>query len=565
MITFTNPRPWAHQLNFNSTQTGDITGWANGTALSAARRGQGVLVTNSKVYLIGGFNGLNPITTIYSATINGSGVIGSFSTYGQSLPSSRANVGVALTRDRVYIIGGISNSSDAESTTVYTATIATDGTLGALSAAGSLDTTLSEVTTFIYNNYLYAVGRRDISAAIINSDGTLGTWESKGALDFFRAGRAVWWTGTRLYVWGGSADEMCRYATPTVEGNFTTWNNATSTANYSYRAQCAVVEDFVYLFGGDNDSGTSNSAVYRAPIDSSGVVGSWTTQTSIGLAMHSSALAITSANIYLLGGRTGTTDITTVRYAAFSGGFNNYQDKSYITTNDIVLNSPKESIVMTGGPGKYASISISQAMSGTIMTGSTYDTRASYIEAEFESWQFDGKTGSALDVDFELFECNATGYLNIFAQVQGDFEVFQCDSNSGAVLEDSFELMTADGVARIDLRADIESQFELFEMTGELSWSINAQIEAAFVNFTCDGEATKKDSNQLSGAFELFTCSGEIQKVKACTIDASFIPFSCTGAVSTSIGSDIDASFENFICDGFINRTYEFESIKYVR
>lgn len=563
MITFVASAPWSDQRVINSSQSAALATWSAGGVLSTARRDQGVLVTNSRVYLIGGFNGANPTTTVYEATIDGSGVIGSFSTSSVSLPAARASIGVALTRNRAFFIGGINNSADTESNVIYTATIGTDGVLGTISATTSLPDVLSEVDTFVYNGSLYAVGRRYIYAAPINEDGTLGTWEAKGDLDFNRPGRVIWWTGTRLYVWGGSADEMSRYSVPS-DGSFGTWNNGPSTADFAYRASCIQTSNTIYLFGGDGDNSTSKSAVYRASI-TNGVVGSFTTDTSLNVARDSAAVAVTSTRAYLLGGRTDTTFLTSTSYASFSGGFNNYLTKSFEVTNDIVVSSPREVITATGGPLTIGVMTVRSPKESIVSAGSAYDTRAAYVIAEFENWEMEANSGASLESEFELFECTIQGSTVIHGDISGSFELLQCDSYSGAAMEGNIEEWIASGESHIDVKASMEAQFEFFDMAGEISWSIQAQLEDSFVKFTCDGVISKKDANIMTGDFELFECSGEISKVKRATIDAAFIPFSCTGSAYTSVDSVLEAAFEAMVCEGEINKSTAFESIKYVR
>ena len=78
-------KPWKQQYHFNTSQTGDITGWTTGPSLPGNVVYSQAIVTNGRVYLLGGHNGSGYIATIYTAPINSDGTLGSWTT-GPSLP-----------------------------------------------------------------------------------------------------------------------------------------------------------------------------------------------------------------------------------------------------------------------------------------------------------------------------------------------------------------------------------------------------------------------------------------------------------------------------------------------
>ena len=66
-----NGKPWRQQYAFNTQQSTDITGWTTGTSLPATVYYSQAIVTKNRVYLLGGVvNGTNS-STVYTAPFTG--------------------------------------------------------------------------------------------------------------------------------------------------------------------------------------------------------------------------------------------------------------------------------------------------------------------------------------------------------------------------------------------------------------------------------------------------------------------------------------------------------------
>jgi hypothetical protein len=72
------------------------------------------------VYLLGGYNGSAYVSTVYTAPINSDGTLGTWTT-GTSLPGALSHSQAIVTKNRVYLLGGYNGS--AYVSTVYTAPI----------------------------------------------------------------------------------------------------------------------------------------------------------------------------------------------------------------------------------------------------------------------------------------------------------------------------------------------------------------------------------------------------------------------------------------------------------
>lgn len=199
--------------------------WAATTSLPGPLRYSQALVTNKRVYLIGGHDGTSYLSTTYNAPINADGTIGAW-VLGTSLPAGLGHTKAIITKNRVYILGG-SNAPNTSLSVVYTASISADGVIGDWTTAASLPGILSVTSHIVTKNRVYLIGGHTtgvyvstVYTAPINFDGTLGTWT----------------TGTSLPVPIG-------------------------------HSKAAIVKNKVYLFSG-NISGVDSAAVYSANISS---------------------------------------------------------------------------------------------------------------------------------------------------------------------------------------------------------------------------------------------------------------------------------------------------------
>ena len=331
-----NGQAWRQQYSFNSSQSTDITGWVPGTSLPGALGYSQAVVTKNRVYLLGGYTGSAYVTTVYTAPINSDGTLGTWTT-GTNLP---VNAGqgfsqVLVTNSRVYLIGG-QNGATSILSTVYSSPINSDGTLGTWVADSNTPTPTWDAQAISTNSRAYVLGGSDGSAyistvytALINSDGTLGTWTTASSLPGILGNSQAVVTKNRVYLLGGQVAfggvrVSTVYTAPiNSDGTLGTWTTGTSLPDAWEYSQAVVTKNRVYLIGGVNLS-AYQSTVYTAPINSDGTLGTWTTGTNLPTALGGHQLIVTNSKIYTLGGNNGTSVISSVYYASFSGGYNDY-------------------------------------------------------------------------------------------------------------------------------------------------------------------------------------------------------------------------------------------------
>ena len=328
--TYINHRPWVQQYRFNEEILADITGWAAGTSLPGALSASKAVITKNRVYLLGGYN----TSTVYTAPINVDGTLGAWEA-GTSLPAALSNSSLIVTKNRVYLLGGKSGSSAVA--TVYTAPIDEDGIIGTWDTAPSLPGILQSSSAVVTKNRVYLLGGyadaavATVYTAPINEDGTVGTWETAPSLPGVLHLSSEIVTKDRVYLLGGhngSGPVATVYTAPINEdGTLGTWATGTGLPAIRNSASVVVTKNRVYFIGGWATSQSVNT-VYTAPINEDGTLGTWATGTNIPGNLGTSQAIVTSSRIYLLGGQV-TGLVATVYTAPFPGGKNDYSDDSY--------------------------------------------------------------------------------------------------------------------------------------------------------------------------------------------------------------------------------------------
>lgn len=322
-------QPWRQQYDINDTQNADITDWSTNINLPGVLIRSQAIVTKNRVYLLGGNNGSSYVATVYTAPINEDGTLGSWTT-GTSLPGLCGNSQPVVTKNRVYLLGGYHTGF---SSTVYTAPIISDGTLGSWTTASSLPSLCGNSQAILTKNRVYLMGGNNgatylsaVYTATINSDGTLGAWTTGTALPGGLSITQAVVTKNRVYLLGGSNGTQFAtvYTTPiNGDGTLGTWTTGTSLPIAIANSQSVITKNRVYLLGG-LVTGTRSASVYSAPINADGTLGTWTTGTSLPTTMVYNQAVTVKDKIYLLGGQINGVNSSAIYVGSFSGGLSDY-------------------------------------------------------------------------------------------------------------------------------------------------------------------------------------------------------------------------------------------------
>lgn len=138
-------------------EDGTLGTWYSCPSLPGGRHSASILPTKNWVYLIGGNSGSTSVNTVLRAPLLPTGLIGDWSTYG-TIPAQRQESRIVSSGGRVYLLGGGTSSSSGTANTVYSATINGDGSLGSWGTNTNLAEATRNAFIFITNSRLYICG-----------------------------------------------------------------------------------------------------------------------------------------------------------------------------------------------------------------------------------------------------------------------------------------------------------------------------------------------------------------------------------------------------------------------
>lgn len=325
-------KPWKQQYGFNEELASDLDLWTTETNLPTGIAHSQAVLTKNRVYLIGGANAGGRLSSVYTAPIESDGTLGAWS-LAASLPGVRGSAQLVVTKDRIYLFGGTNSAGNATSI-VYTASINPDGTLGAWTSTTPLPGALEFSQAIITKNKIYLLGGNTTgyvttvyTASVNEVNGVIGAWSVGTPLPVGLARSQVITTKDRIYLLGGLGasgySSVIYTAVVNADGSLGSWVSAGNLPVQVAGSQAIVIKDKVYLLGGALSGGYSN-LVYSAPINADGTLGTWSTSVNTlpGTIGYSQAI-VTSSKVYLLGGYIGSY-LNTVYSSDFNGGSNDY-------------------------------------------------------------------------------------------------------------------------------------------------------------------------------------------------------------------------------------------------
>jgi hypothetical protein len=359
-----NGQPWRLQHDFNATASNTLGPWTLGGNLPGAVINAQVIVTNSRVYILGGDLGGARSARVYTAIVNANGSLGAWTT-STPLPVAISFSQVVVAKDRVHLLGG--SITGTKTANVYTSVIATNGTLGPWTLGTSLPTATENSHAVIIKNKVFLMsGVSNLGAAVlvhtseIQPDGTLGTWfPTSTPLPANVMNAQVIATDNWLYIIGGfenwSPSKKVRRAAINPDATIGTWTNQTNLPVALTFSNSVVTQNRVYLLTGEiswNDS----SVTYSAPINPDGTIGTWVLGASLPVTVARSHVIVTQGRIHILGGDHSNSGSVQTYSAPFLGGFNDYSAHYNGTLSSFPIDRfslPNLSLPSSSGFGMY--------------------------------------------------------------------------------------------------------------------------------------------------------------------------------------------------------------------
>jgi N-acetylneuraminic acid mutarotase len=323
--------PWQSQWGFNPSTQSDITDWKQVSSLVYPTSSAALLVTKNHIYILGGYSECAIANTIQAVSFNANGdLISNWSIVG-TIPEGMHSMGYIVVKNRFYLIGG-ANHLDGYST-VYSAPINEDGTLGVFRKEKPLPTERYGFVCFVIKDKLYVVGGgngsyiKEIYRTTINNDGTLNEWEILPDFPiYFDCGTPLI-IKNRIYIFGAfdGNNSKIYYAIYDTNGNIGSWNYVGNMPNNIYASALVCTDNYVFSIGGfDKDNNAYTNAAYRAPILADGNIGSWTQISNGPVSVGYSQSAIIGNKIYFIGGWNISGSLNSVHSATFTSGITDY-------------------------------------------------------------------------------------------------------------------------------------------------------------------------------------------------------------------------------------------------
>jgi len=271
-----------NDINYLSTvymadiQSGSITSWSAQNALPVALRDPAVVIGTNTIYVMGGRDGSQVYNTIYYAAINTDGTLGTWQTSAVTLPANLWGHTATYVMGYIYVIGG--SNSMTESTALNTVHYTRVNALNTLSAftSGTMLVARNRHSAVTYNNKLYVLGGYDNS---------------------------------------GNKSNQVYSATPALNGSIPGWA-LNSTMPQPVSNHSSVVTNGVITVMAGAVGATLSNTVYYANADAVGAL-SWLTSGNVMYDFTKDGAAFTgNGQIYYTGGfNLSGTSIINCRYA----------------------------------------------------------------------------------------------------------------------------------------------------------------------------------------------------------------------------------------------------------
>jgi N-acetylneuraminic acid mutarotase len=219
---------------------------------------------NGYVYVVGGYDGFF-VNTVYSAPLNPDGSVGTWTTESNALPATLSNPATVAYNGYVYVMGGFDGTN--RQSAVYSAPLNPDGSVGVWTTeANALPQVRSDLYSVVYNGHIYAIGGYDgidvvstVYSAPLNPDGSVGAWTTESsALPQGSAGATSVVYNGHVYVMGGYDNfglVSTVYSAPlNPDGSLGTWTTESNALPQAlFVATSVVYNGYVYVMGGYND------------------------------------------------------------------------------------------------------------------------------------------------------------------------------------------------------------------------------------------------------------------------------------------------------------------------
>jgi len=348
-VTITQTGPWRNRpasQNLYST-TDDIHQQLTleSNHLPMVVDGHQVAVTSSRAYTFGGIDAsYNTISTVASAPVDSNGNIGAWSTDNPLPRPIQDFCGCIQTLNKIYLIGGAykdSSGNYVKLDTVISASVDSNGIIGTWATESNrLPSAIASATSIVTSTRVYIVGiypSNKIYWAPIDTNGNIGAWTVDSNTVPANALGASFVSKNKAYVLGSSSINTPDYSWASIDSNgvlgkFTTVDSSPYIDAYASE-DVAVIGNNVFVFG---DSSGAIAKLIINPDGSIKIVGSTNYYTPSAYS-NGGRIVVTKNNIYMIGGYDQNSDniLDTVYSTPIKGWVSDNNSKMKIFSGDI--------------------------------------------------------------------------------------------------------------------------------------------------------------------------------------------------------------------------------------
>jgi hypothetical protein len=297
--------------------------------LPAARTDGAAAALGTTYVYAGGSDGTAATKTVFVSRAVDPGNISPWTT-GPDLPEARADAASVVVGSTVYLLGGL-DASGAPTTTVYSLTVANDGTLGEWKAedALTLPQPLAGASAVTVSDGIVLLGGANADGPtklVLKSQattaGALQAWNEQSPLFEANADAVAVHVGDVIFVIGGrnaegpvatvqqglvGGDE--EHPAPAADPNLITaaWRVSAQTNLPAPRTNASgfTVNGGIYVQGGSDGSTLLAGTLWTTP-DANGVIPEWhhLSQTDLGTGIEGAAAFTAGSHAFMVGGET---------------------------------------------------------------------------------------------------------------------------------------------------------------------------------------------------------------------------------------------------------------------
>jgi prepilin-type N-terminal cleavage/methylation domain-containing protein len=321
------------QVSYGTACNGAIQEWQTTAALPTTVNTGGAVTADGYVYLIGGYYGVFPSSTVSYAQVNSStGALGPWSTAG-TLPTALRYTTAVTSNGYIYDLGGYNNSSVFITSTYYAQVNSSTGLTGAWATSTTPLPVASgwaeNYPAVASNGYIYwAVGQDTATSTIYytqvnSSTGALNPWSTTTMLPITTSDDYLVANNGYIYALGAFGTSTIYYAqVNTNTGALGPWLTTGAAPIQPFGpdtgAQPVVNNGILYLIGGYYN-GIGSSTVYYAPFNSNATLGSWSVASTLLVPFGSQQIVypdlVSNGDVYMIAPQLGSTATSAVYYA----------------------------------------------------------------------------------------------------------------------------------------------------------------------------------------------------------------------------------------------------------